>query len=116
MPLTCPALDMVVLSSPATTVLCQVIATFLQRSVRRDAERLAHLTVRIPRSSAPPDFDAARAEAYGKVLAKVHDAAVWLPLIHEPRTVVSSTRLAPIVPHSNYGAALYKGLDLKLVE
>lgn len=60
--------------------------------------------------------DDTRAEAYGKVLAKVHEAAIWLPLIHEPRTIVSSTRLAPIVPHSNYGAALYKGLDLKLVE
>lgn len=60
--------------------------------------------------------DGTRAEAYGKVLAKVHDANVWLPLIHEPRTIVSSTRLAPIVPHSNYGAALYKGLDLRMAE
>lgn len=60
--------------------------------------------------------DATRAGAYSKVLHKVHDANVWLPLIHEPRTIVSSKRLAPIVPHSNYGAALYKGLDLKLVE
>lgn len=60
--------------------------------------------------------DATRAAAYGKVLHKVHDAAVWLPLIHEPRTVVSSKTLAPIVPHSNYGAALYKGLDLKMAQ
>ena len=60
--------------------------------------------------------DATRAAAYAKVLEKVHAAHVWLPLIHEPRIVVSSKKLAPIVPHSNYGTALYKGLDLKYVE
>lgn len=57
--------------------------------------------------------DATRAAAYGKVLHRVHEAALWLPLIHEPRTVVLSTTLAPIVPHSNYGAVFYKGLNLK---
>lgn len=56
--------------------------------------------------------DATRAAAYAKVLEKVHAANVWLPLIHEPRTIVSSKKLAPIVPHNNYGCGLYKGLDL----
>ncbi|MFV0492191.1 MAG: ABC transporter substrate-binding protein [Pseudorhodobacter sp.] len=60
--------------------------------------------------------DKARAAAYGKVLRKVHDAAVWLPLYHEPMTVAQSTRLTPIVPHNIYGCGLYKGLDLKLRE
>ncbi|TKT81039.1 ABC transporter substrate-binding protein [Aquamicrobium sp. LC103] len=57
--------------------------------------------------------DATRATAYGKVLKKVHDAAVWLPLYHEPMNIVQSNLLEPIVPHNNYGAGLYKGLDLK---
>jgi peptide/nickel transport system substrate-binding protein len=60
--------------------------------------------------------DASRAAAYGKVLKKVHDAAVWLPLYHEPMNIVQSAELAPIIPHNNYGAGLYKGLDLKFRE
>ncbi|MFC7704758.1 ABC transporter substrate-binding protein [Plastorhodobacter daqingensis] len=54
-----------------------------------------------------------RAEAYGKVLEKVHEAAVWLPLYHEPMFIAHTAALEPIVPHNNYGAGLYKGLDLK---
>ncbi len=57
--------------------------------------------------------DATRAQAYGAVLKKVHDAAVWLPLYHQPMTIAQSAELEPIVPHNNYGAGLYKGLDLK---
>ena len=60
--------------------------------------------------------DAARAAAYAKVLDKVHANYLWLPLIHEPRIVALSTKLAPVVPHNIYGCALYKGLDLKFVE
>ena len=59
--------------------------------------------------------DKPRAAAYGKVLEKVHGANLWLPLVHEPRVVAYSKKLAPIVPHNNYGCALYKGLDLKYV-
>ena len=60
--------------------------------------------------------DAARAEAYGTVLEMVHDAAVWLPLYHEPMVIAQSTDLETIVPHNIYGAGLYKGLDLKFKE
>lgn len=60
--------------------------------------------------------DATRAAAYGKVLKKVHDAAVWLPLYHQPMTIAQSAQLEPIVPHNNYGAGLYKGLDIKFRE
>lgn len=60
--------------------------------------------------------DADRAAAYGKVLKKVHEAAVWLPLYHEPMFIVQSDKLEPVVPHNNYGAGLYKGLDLKFKE
>lgn len=57
--------------------------------------------------------DEARAGAYGAVLKKVHDAAVWLPLYHSPMTIAQSVDLEPIVPHNNYGSGLYKGLDIK---
>lgn len=60
--------------------------------------------------------DATRAEAYARVLDQVHEAAVWLPLYHEPMTIAQSPKLEPVVPHNNYGAGLYKGLDLKLRE
>ena len=30
--------------------------------------------------------------------------------------IVQSAKLEPIVPHNNYGAGLYKGLDLKFRE
>jgi peptide/nickel transport system substrate-binding protein len=54
-----------------------------------------------------------RAASYGEVLAKVHDAAVWIPLYHEPMIIAQSDKLAPVVPHNIYGAGLYKGLDLR---
>ncbi|THH35400.1 ABC transporter substrate-binding protein [Aliishimia ponticola] len=60
--------------------------------------------------------DEGRASAYGEVLDKVHEAAVWLPLYHEPMVIAQSTDLETIVPHNIYGAGLYKGLDLKLKE
>lgn len=54
-----------------------------------------------------------RAEAYGRVLAKVHDAAVWIPLYHEPMKLVQTARLAPVRPHNIYGCGLYKALDIR---
>ncbi|MGZ2257516.1 ABC transporter substrate-binding protein [Roseobacter sp. A03A-229] len=60
--------------------------------------------------------DTDRAAAYGEVLEMVHDAAVWLPLYHEPMVIAQSTELETIVPHNIYGAGLYKGLDLKFKE
>lgn len=58
--------------------------------------------------------DEVRAAAYGEVLEIVHNAAVWLPLYHEPMFVAQSKDLESIVPHNIYGAGLYKGLDLKM--
>jgi peptide/nickel transport system substrate-binding protein len=54
-----------------------------------------------------------RSEAYAQVQAKVHDAAVWIPLYHEPLHVVAGTRLKPVRAHGNYGCGLYKGLGLE---
>lgn len=59
--------------------------------------------------------DGDRAAAYGEVLKKVHEAAVWLPLYHEPMKIAASNRLAPFKAHNIYGCGLYKGLDLKFV-
>jgi peptide/nickel transport system substrate-binding protein len=60
--------------------------------------------------------DATRADSYGEVLEIVHDAAVWLPLYHEPMTIAQSTELETVVPHNIYGCGLYKGLDLAFRE
>ncbi|MFW5680608.1 MAG: ABC transporter substrate-binding protein [Pseudomonadota bacterium] len=59
--------------------------------------------------------DETRASAYGEVLRQVHEAAVWIPLYHEPMTLAQSTSLAPITPHNIYGCGLYKGLDIRFV-
>jgi peptide/nickel transport system substrate-binding protein len=60
--------------------------------------------------------DSVRAASYGAVLEQVHDAAVWLPLYHEPMIIGQSSRLETVTPHNIYGAGLYKGLDLKFRE
>jgi len=73
-------------------------------------------TDRLLLAGATATTDAARAEAYGEVLELVHEAAVWLPLYHEPMVIAQSTELDTIVPHNIYGAGLYKGLDLKFKE
>ena len=60
--------------------------------------------------------DATRADSYGEVLEIVQDAAVWLPLYHEPMIIVQTTDMDTVVPHNIYGAGLYKGLDLRFKE
>ncbi|MEM9431142.1 MAG: ABC transporter substrate-binding protein [Pseudomonadota bacterium] len=59
--------------------------------------------------------DAARAAAYGEVLKKVHEAAVWIPLYHEPMRIAQTANMAPITPHNIYGCGLYKGLDFQFL-
>lgn len=58
--------------------------------------------------------DAGRAEAYAKIQKKVHDAVVWIPLVHEPMFVAAGPKLKPVQAHGLYGAGLYKGLSLEL--
>ena len=58
--------------------------------------------------------DADRAAAYGKVQKQVHDAVVWIPIVHEPMFVAAGPRLKPVEAHGIYGAGLYKGLSLEL--
>jgi peptide/nickel transport system substrate-binding protein len=56
--------------------------------------------------------EATRAAAYAAVQEKVHNAAVWIPLYHEPLFVVTGAKLKPIKAHGNYGCGLYKGLGI----
>jgi peptide/nickel transport system substrate-binding protein len=58
---------------------------------------------------------ATRAAAFNAVIEQVHDAAVWIPLYHEPMKIAASARLAPFKAHNIYGSGLYKGLDLRFV-
>ncbi|MCP5155283.1 MAG: ABC transporter substrate-binding protein [Ectothiorhodospiraceae bacterium] len=58
--------------------------------------------------------DADRAALLGKVQRQVHDAAVWVPIVHEPLFLVSSAKLQPIRAHGIYGCGLYKGLGLAM--
>lgn len=60
--------------------------------------------------------DADRAENFGKVLYKVHEAVTWLPLYHAPIIIVQSDKLKPMKAHPIYGAAFYKGLDFEFVK
>ena len=56
--------------------------------------------------------DKTRTAAYQAVQEKVHDAAVWIPLFHEPLFLVTGAKLKPIKAHGNYGCGLYKGLGI----
>jgi len=58
--------------------------------------------------------DKERAENFAKVQKKVHAAAVWIPIVHEPLFLVSGPKLKPIKAHGNYGAGFYKGLGIEL--
>jgi peptide/nickel transport system substrate-binding protein len=58
--------------------------------------------------------DKERAENFAKVQKKVHAAAVWIPIVHEPLFLISGPKLKPIKAHGNYGAGFYKGLGIEL--
>jgi peptide/nickel transport system substrate-binding protein len=57
--------------------------------------------------------DKTRADAFGRVQTKVEEAAVWIPLYHEPLFLASGAKLKPMRAHGIYGAGLYKGLSLE---
>jgi peptide/nickel transport system substrate-binding protein len=58
--------------------------------------------------------DEARAASLAKMQAQVHDAAVWIPIVHEPLFMVTTQKLKPVRAHGIYGCGLYKGLGLAL--
>ena len=55
-----------------------------------------------------------RAKAIGEAQEVVTENNVWLPLIRQPLWVMSGQRVEGVRPHGIYGAALYKGLDIRL--
>ena len=81
--------------------------------VRLAAETLVRLASSLTPATQTLD-DATRAAAYQAVQQKVHDAAVWIPLYHEPLFLVSGNRMKPMKAHGNYGCAMYKGLGIAL--
>ena len=60
--------------------------------------------------------DEERAKWYGMAQDKVHDATLWVPVVHEPLFVAAYNRLEPVKAHGIYGAGFYKGLEIKLAE
>lgn len=58
--------------------------------------------------------DEARAATMAKLQVQLHDAAVWIPVVHEPLFVVATDKLKPVRAHGIYGAGLYKGLGIAL--
>lgn len=61
-------------------------------------------------ATAPED----RAKAIGEAQMLLSEQNPWLPLIRQPLWVMSGQRVEGVRPHGIYGAALYKGLDIKL--
>lgn len=60
--------------------------------------------------------DEERANWYAMVQEKVHEATLWVPVVHEPLFVAAHNRLAPVKAHGIYGAGFYKGLEISLAE
>lgn len=56
--------------------------------------------------------DEERKATMAKIQEQVHDAAVWIPIVHEPLFVVATNKLKPVRAHGIYGCGLYKGLGL----
>ncbi len=57
---------------------------------------------------------AVRAEAIARAQRIIAENNVWLPLAHEQLWVASAQRVEGVRAHGIYGAALYKGLDIRL--
>ena len=55
----------------------------------------------------------ARREAYHKVQKLVHDEALMIPVIHSRLHLIAKKSIKNVRAHGNYGAALYKGLDIQ---
>ena len=57
---------------------------------------------------------ATRAKMIGEVQEQITAANVWVPLVRQQLWLATSQRVEGARPHGVYGAALYKGLDIKL--
>ena len=57
---------------------------------------------------------ATRTKLIGDVQQKITEANVWVPLVSQQLWVLSAKRVEGLRPHGIYGAAFYKGLDIRL--
>ncbi|MDX2101672.1 MAG: ABC transporter substrate-binding protein [Alphaproteobacteria bacterium] len=55
-----------------------------------------------------------RATAHAALQARLQEATVWLPLVHERLPVAAHTRITGLRAHGLYGIALHQALDLRL--
>jgi len=53
-----------------------------------------------------------RYDNYSKVMKKVHDNALWVPIVHEGMVMVANKKLKNLKAHNIYASMLYKGLDV----
>ena len=53
-----------------------------------------------------------RYENFSKVMKKVHENAVWVPIVHEGVVMVANKKLKNLKAHNIYASMLYKALDV----
>jgi peptide/nickel transport system substrate-binding protein len=56
--------------------------------------------------------DKERFENFSKVMKKVHENAVWVPIVHEGIAMVASKKLKNLKAHGIYASLIYKALDV----
>jgi peptide/nickel transport system substrate-binding protein len=56
--------------------------------------------------------DKERYENFSKVMKKVHENALWVPIVHEGVVMVANKKLKNLRAHNIYASMLYKGLDV----
>jgi peptide/nickel transport system substrate-binding protein len=56
--------------------------------------------------------DKERFENFSKVMKKVHENAVWVPIVHEGVAMVASKKLKNLRAHGIYASLIYKALDV----
>ena len=62
-------------------------------------EELDHLQERVP-------------DSVSKVMKKVHENALWVPIVHEGVVMVANKKLKNLKAHNIYASMLYKALDV----
>jgi peptide/nickel transport system substrate-binding protein len=53
-----------------------------------------------------------RYDNFSKVMKKVHENAVWVPIVHEGVVMVANKKLKNLKAHNIYASMLYKALDV----
>jgi peptide/nickel transport system substrate-binding protein len=53
-----------------------------------------------------------RYDNYSKVMKKVHDNALWVPIVHEGVVMVANKKLKNLKAHNIYASMIYKALDV----